>query len=78
MRTSDIDALRVALDYDDEAQSRKKKAQHDEVQDAVERYLRNGQRIQLLPPQPASSRLVIGDQKWSAFEPVEDVLPEIN
>ena len=78
MRISDMDAFREALESDIEEESRKKKAQHDEVQSAVDRFLQNGRRIQMLPPQPASNRLVIGDEKWSAFEPVEDVLRETN
>ncbi len=56
-------------------EQQRKESQRQEVQDAINQFLAKGRQIEILPPQLVQTRSVVGGEKWSDYENIDDVLP---
>lgn len=45
----------------------------EEIQKAMSHFLSKGGKIKVLPPQKENSRILIEDDKWNAYESMEEL-----
>ncbi|MGA1599550.1 MAG: hypothetical protein ACO4AU_10890 [bacterium] len=62
------------LGEDWESKQKVKESQHQELEDAIQRFLNKGRSIKVLPPQEVRNRSVVGGDRWE----MNELLSELN